>query len=81
MENKIPFLGKINCRDFWIIVYHLHMEIEQFHLSEPALSRLKKDGVHRVRDLYEADLRQEPGWYAVRELFEKIQSTSPVSTG
>lgn len=59
----------------------LDMEIEQFHLSEPALSRLKKDGVHRVRDLYEADLRQEPGWYAVRELFEKIQSTSPVSTG
>ena len=23
MENKMPFLGKINCRDFWKIDYHL----------------------------------------------------------
>ena len=25
MENKMPFLGKINCRDFWKIDYHLHL--------------------------------------------------------
>ena len=25
MENKMPFLGKINCRDFWKIDYHLHV--------------------------------------------------------
>ena len=25
MENKMPFLGKINCRDFWKIDYHLHI--------------------------------------------------------
>ena len=24
MENKMPFLGKFNCRDFWKRVYHLH---------------------------------------------------------
>ena len=24
MENKMPFLGIINCRDFWKIDYHLH---------------------------------------------------------
>ena len=53
--------------------------IEQFHLPEETLARLKKDGVHFVGDLYETDLRQEPGWYAVRDLFEKILSESPVS--
>lgn len=52
--------------------------IEQFHLSEESLARLKKDGVCFVGDLFEADLRQEPGWYAVRELFERILSESPV---
>ena len=53
--------------------------IEQFHLSEETLSRLKKDGVYYVGDLFESDLRQEPGWYAVRELFERILAESPVS--
>ena len=53
--------------------------IEQFHLSEETLSRLKRDGVYYVGDLFESDLRQEPGWYAVRELFERILAESPVS--
>jgi hypothetical protein len=25
MENKMPLLGKIKCRDLWKIVYHLHL--------------------------------------------------------
>lgn len=49
-------------------------EIEQFHLSNYALSRLKACGVHQVRDLYATNPKNEPGWYAVRELFEKIPS-------
>ena len=53
--------------------------IEQFPISDAILARLKKSGVHCVRDLYEGDLRHEPGWYDVRELFEKILSVSPVS--
>ena len=47
-------------------------DIEYFHLSNEALFRLRKDGVRLVKDLYSSDLKQEPGWYAVRELFEKI---------
>ena len=30
MENKMPFLGKINCRDFWKIDYHLQRECEEY---------------------------------------------------
>ena len=50
-------------------------EIEAFHLSNYALTRLKKNGIHIVRDLYATNPKQEPGWYAVRELFEKIPRT------
>ena len=46
--------------------------IEVFHLSDYALSGLKQHGINRVRDLYATDPKNEPGWYAVRELFEKI---------
>ena len=49
-------------------------EIEKFHLSEYALSRLRQSGIRRFRDLYATNPKQEPGWYAVRELFEKIPS-------
>ena len=51
-------------------------EIEVFHLSDYALARLKENGIHYVRDLYATNPRQEPGWYAVRELFEKIPCSS-----
>ncbi len=47
-------------------------EIEEFHLSEEALAGLRKTGIRRVRDLYTARSVNEPGWFAVRELLEKI---------
>ena len=50
-------------------------EIEAFYLSNSALTRLKQDGINHIRDLYVTNLKQEPGWYAVRELFEKIPGT------
>ncbi len=53
------------------------MEIESFHLSQHALTKLKQKGIHYVGDLYATNPKQEPGWYAVRELFEKI----PISPG
>lgn len=48
--------------------------IEEFHLSNYAFTRLKACGVHKVGDLYVTNPKNEPGWYAVRELFEKIPS-------
>ena len=52
-------------------------EIEEFHLSNYALTRLKQNGINYVRDLYATNPKQEPGWYAVRELFDKIPRTPP----
>ena len=48
--------------------------IEEFHLSNYALSRLRASGIRKVKDLYATNPKCEPGWYAVRELFEKIPS-------
>lgn len=50
----------------------LDKEITQFHLSDYAYQRLTACGIHLVRDLYATNPKNEPGWYAVRELFEKI---------
>lgn len=50
----------------------LDMEINQFHLSDYAYQRLTACGIHRVKDLYGTNPKNEPGWYAVRELFERI---------
>ena len=47
-------------------------DIEDFDLSNYALSRLKESGISKVKDLYATNPKNEPGWYAVRELFEKI---------
>ncbi len=47
-------------------------EIEEFHLSHYAEDRLRRCGVRRLRDLYATHPKDEPGWYAVRELFRKI---------
>lgn len=47
-------------------------EIDEFHLSNFALTKLKACGVNKIGDLYAANSKSEPGWYAVRELFEKI---------
>ncbi len=46
--------------------------IEEFHLSNYALTGLKQHGINRVKDIYATDPKNEPGWYAVRELLEKI---------
>lgn len=49
-------------------------EIEEFQLSNFALTKLKSCGVNKIGDLYATNPKSEPGWYAVRELFEKIPS-------
>ena len=49
-------------------------EIDEFHLSNYALVRLRSCGIQTIRDLYATNPKNEPGWYAVRELFEKIPS-------
>ena len=46
--------------------------IEKFHLSNYALNGLKQHGINCVKDIYATDPKNEPGWYAVRELLEKI---------
>lgn len=51
------------------------MEIDQFHLSNHSLQKLSACGIKQIRDLYATNPKQEPGWYAVRELFEKIPGT------
>ena len=47
-------------------------EIDEFHLSNQASARLKGCGIHKIADLYATNPKSAPGWYAVRELFEKI---------
>ena len=48
-------------------------EIGEFHLSHHSEDKLRSCGVSRVRDLYATHPKSEPGWYAVRELFRKIE--------
>lgn len=50
-------------------------EIDEFSLSNYAKSRLNACGIRKIKDLYATNPKQEPGWYAVRELFEKIPSS------
>ncbi len=47
-------------------------EIGEFHLSHYAEDRLRSCGINRLKDLYATHPKNEPGWYAVRELFRKI---------
>ena len=47
-------------------------DIASFRLSDRSMRSLKGCGIDRVGDLYETDPDHEPGWYAVRELFERI---------
>ncbi len=51
----------------------LDREIEEFAISETSLSRLRASGVRVGRDLYSAGTLRDPGWFAVRELFEEMQ--------
>ena len=53
-------------------------EIGEFHLSHYAEDRLRGCGISHVRDLYATHPRSEPGWYAVRELFRKIEETERI---
>ena len=46
--------------------------IEDFHLSGRTLNCLHSSGIHLVQDLYREDINREPGWFAVRELFDQI---------
>ena len=46
--------------------------IDDFYLSGKSRSRLKESGIYYVKDLYAENMQTEPGWYAVRELFEQI---------
>ena len=50
----------------------MNSRIEEFHLSGKAQSSLRMAGVQFVQDLYREDISPEPGWFAVRELFEQI---------
>lgn len=47
-------------------------EIDEFHLSHHSEDKLRRCGVRKIKDLYATHPKQEPGWYAVRELFRKI---------
>ena len=47
-------------------------DIDVFDLSNYALTRLRDCGIQRIKDLYATNPKNEPGWYSVRELFEKI---------
>ena len=46
--------------------------VDSYRLSGAARSRLRESGICFVRDLYADNLIKEPGWFAVRELFEQI---------
>lgn len=48
------------------------MEIEDFGISSRSVSKFHQCGIRIVEDLYEDHLKGDPGWYAVRELFENI---------
>lgn len=48
--------------------------VEEFPLSKGALAQLKACGIAKIGDLYIADTKQDPGWHAVRELFETISN-------
>lgn len=46
--------------------------IDEFQVSTVTLTVLNACGIYKVGDLYNNKFNCEPGWYAVRELFEVI---------
>ena len=46
--------------------------IKDYPISNKALKNLQSSGIYYVQDLYRDDMNREPGWYAVRELFDQI---------
>lgn len=51
----------------------LDTPIDEFDLSELTQKRLKASGIRIARDLYSGQAMPDPGWFAVRELFEELQ--------
>ena len=43
MENKMPFLGKINCRDFWKIDCHLQQNHISYTFIENTIGSVAED--------------------------------------
>ena len=55
---------------------NMDRNIESFNISASCRDRLSACGIRTVRDLYRQGLSEEPGWFAVRELFDKISEGS-----
>ena len=43
--------------------------VEEYLPDGASLAELQASGVYQVKDLYREDLPEEPGWFAVRDLF------------
>lgn len=50
----------------------MNCRVDDFILSPGTLKCLHSSGIYRIQDLYQDDVEKEPGWFAVRELFEQI---------
>ena len=50
----------------------MNCKVDDFLLSPGALQCLHSSGIYIIQDLYRDDAVKEPGWFAVRELFEQI---------
>ena len=46
--------------------------VDDFILSQRTLQCLHSSGIYYVQGLYREDMDEEPGWFAVRELFDQI---------
>ena len=46
--------------------------VDDYRLSPGSLQNLHSSAILLVQDLYPEDKEKEPGWFAVRELFEQI---------
>ena len=55
---------------------NMDRRIESFSISSACRDRLSACGIRTVRDLYRQGLEEEPGWFAVRELFDRISESS-----
>ncbi len=72
-EGELPIVKRksmYNAESIW------NSSIEDYHLSNYALNGLKAHGINQVKDLYATNPKDEPGWYAVRELFEKLPAVN-----
>lgn len=49
--------------------------IEEFNVSQRTLLHLRACGINTIGDLYDHKMKEEPGWYAVRELFNVVPSS------